>query len=489
MRAAASQALLSGAARRNAAVQLRLAEALRPRSLAKGAPPTPQPGKNAGGSSAAASTQAGKKLVSAADVIRTFAFTDPNPQSPASKAVRLASITFGGGLAARTCSSAGKDNSADQKVSMEFSGAIGDSGVQAFGRRWADVAASTLTGGFSWLLVQPDAPGTLHVANMPAHVSPLALGLYPVACVDMTAEAVMALPTPPSTAGGETATAKGNHAAPAWSRAYRNATVRFEAPQAKEFSVVPHLEPLSLQRRRHAQSSVAAVDWEFVESQFARAAEWASSESRRQRQAARRSELEEAAKSRLPSRTVHVEELIDDASLAAAGAEPAVPTTANQGASNATTDASGQGMAAATPVEQPARDDALNDPPKRADEEPAKAVGEGQELADGSIFYTLSDGSHEYVRTDATRAIVRPDGTQEEFLASGLMKLKVTPDKTQVWYNHETGSDLARTLVYADGTTTYEYRNGGAITKHADGRTTTRYSNGTVEETAPAAAL
>jgi hypothetical protein len=450
---------------RNEFVKRELVTALRPINL-KGAPPAPVRGGTA--QQPKASQPPPSSNIPAATLIHHYGFRSTDPSATSNRITRLASITFAAGFAERTQrnnAAAAKDLTPETLKTLG-----GEPNRMHLEAQMIEFANASLTGGFTWLVTKYSGrkrATRIRAFNTPAHVSPLALGVFPLACIDMTPEAFLEPPPAEAIAEDDDSKAK----SPTWSRSARNPSVQFTAPTKLQIELHLSRLPMSEQRKRHVESSVANLDWTFVAEQYEIAKKHFASAERYSVRNARKADLAEVAKKKLKQRGTSTDE-----SEIGAETEAAVSVSV---ADDATLAAS-----AAPTSEEPTVEQQPSQTPEAGESMPR---GEGQLLGDGSIFYQLADGSQEFVRQDGSRAIVRVDGTHEEYLASNLLRFLVRPDKVQVWPSHETASELLQSLIFPDGTTTYEYRTGASITIYPDRRKVTKFSDGSIHEELPPA--
>ena len=256
--------------------------------------------------------QGGTAAPSTAQLIQKYAFQDSNPTSASATITRLASASFACGFSTRSTAASPATSAVwtDRLTAVAVASVRPDHGTTTSSgdasnppdvaetravleARLVEFASATLTGGVTWLVFEPTR-GIVEVLNTPMHVSPLALGYYPLAAIDMSPEAVLALP---SALDDQPAVVV---KPPSWSRAARNKSIEFTAPTAYAIRVCPSQVPPSEQRRQHARRSVACLDWGFVASQLEAAEAWYASDARKASRDSRKSKLAAAASGRLP---------------------------------------------------------------------------------------------------------------------------------------------------------------------------------------------
>eukprot|EP00672_Neobodo_designis_P020955 CAMPEP_0174831792 /NCGR_PEP_ID=MMETSP1114-20130205/3307_1 /TAXON_ID=312471 /ORGANISM="Neobodo designis, Strain CCAP 1951/1" /LENGTH=517 /DNA_ID=CAMNT_0016065635 /DNA_START=43 /DNA_END=1596 /DNA_ORIENTATION=+ len=497
---------------RNASVRAKLSTALRSAQM-KGAPRMPVRGPTSPPAQQPAS-------VPVAAVIGRYGFSNPDPKSHAAKVTRLAALSFAGAMAGKSVSSSSSSASANLELTPALAAAMGPGGAAAVADELREFAAASLTGGFTWLVVRGDrleeqaaaaaadeagassssmSSPAVEVLNTPAHVSPLMLGYYPLACIDMTPEAYL---VPPSAEVEEAGRAPATPTPPTWSRAARNKSVTFSPPAAFALPTPASDIAPSVRRAEHAAACVANLDWQFIGEQFEKARAWYLSDERRAKRQARQQALASRALGRAAPKSQAAVDVEEDATTIAAAAamgtdEVASPPSSEELPSAASSSsASAESSDVVPPADPAVMAEATTGVAAEADAQAARDVaaeedaalmsaeprpmpeGPGETLQDGSVLFHLPDGSQEFVREDGTRAVVRPDQQTEEYSANGVLQSYVKADGTQVWPYHDETQDIRRTIISPDGTTTYEYRGGMAIVKYPDGRSKTVYSDG-----------
>lgn len=329
----------------------------------------------------------------------------------------------------------------------------------------AEFAVNRRDAGFTWLVYNPNASnpnvyqnnnhmqssqqqsdvptGRLEAVNLPGSTSPVVLGMWPIACINVTTETIV-------DAFNEANQVADTSKAPSWSRASRN-----PSSSGTQQSTAPvNEQTLTDLRRASATKQCQSLDIAFIEAQLGAALDYFASPEYTAAAQQRQADLTRTAQQTVVKSFDNVEmETVRSLKQATAAQDAAAKTAAAAAAAKASTDATAT-LAAATS----ATSSTVDPVPDKAEEGPSPdtIVAEGM-CDDGTTRYTTrQNGIVTYSYANGTTTDVYPDGRQVAY-TSGLT-----------------------TTSYPDGTVHYLYANGATVEIRPDG---TKYVNGVLETT------
>ncbi|KAH9577185.1 Manganese/iron superoxide dismutase [Trypanosoma melophagium] len=317
-------------------------------------------------------------------------------------------------------------------------------------------ATSRREPGWTWLVFDKERVEghRLVVMNLPANRTPLILGLWPLAVINMTESALL------STLESKPAVANAKVTHPSWSRAARNPLAAVTATRSVGLLCTPadftaiSSKGLSDLRKQVVQEAVSKLNWNFILQQWQQAEIYYSSAAREEKIRAQRTKLERetalAAMSKLrdSGATILTSDSVEITTGGSDKGTVKVDKKEGEKLSSQTTQKSTVNveekttMTSATVAENKGTSTETEN--TGVDEDPKSA-----QLADGTWQYLYKNGDVTLLRPDGTRVFKKSDLT---------------------------------TTAFADGSTLYEYPNNTSILDRVDGVRITTFADGTKQE-------
>ncbi|ORC93483.1 uncharacterized protein TM35_000013600 [Trypanosoma theileri] len=321
-------------------------------------------------------------------------------------------------------------------------------------------ATSRREPGWTWLVFDKERieGHRLVVMNLPANKTPLILGLWPLAVINMTESALLsALESKPVVTNAKVTY-------PSWSRAARNPLAAVTPTRNVGLSGTPtditdnNSKSLSDLRKQVAQKAVSKLNWNFILQQWQQAEAYYASTAREEKIRAQRTKLEREAALAAMSK------LRDSgATILTSDSVEIITGGSNTGASKVDKK---EGEKLSTQTTQKST---VN-------------VGEETTTTTTTTSTTVEENKETSTKTESTgvdedpKSTQLPDGTWQYLYKNGDVTL-LRPDGTRVFKKKE-----LTTTAFADGSTLYEYPNNTSILDRVDGVRVTTFADGTKQE-------